>query len=119
MRMSARFVILCAVALANPSIAHAHAELRRASPEANSTVSESPHEVTLLFSEAIEPVFSSADVTDANGARVDQGKAAVSGSTIRVGLKTLTPGSYRVHWKAVSTDTHRAEGSFMFNVRGP
>lgn len=117
--MSARLVILCAVALANPSIAHAHAELRRVSPEADSTVSEAPHEVTLLFSEALEPAFSSADVTDDSGTRVDRGKAEVSGSTIRVGLTTLPPGSYRVHWKAVSTDTHRAEGSFIFNVRGP
>jgi methionine-rich copper-binding protein CopC len=52
------------------------------------------------------------------GARVDEGKVAVGGGTMRVGLKPLSPGSYRVHWRAVSVDTHKTEGSFIFNVSG-
>ena len=109
--------IVCSIALMVASVgaAHAHAMLHHASPAAGSTVSD-PHELALEFSDGLEPAFSSADVTDSSGARVDQGKPEVSGKTIRVGLKTLAPGSYRVHWKAVSTDTHKMEGNFTFNV---
>ena len=119
MRMSVRLVILCAIALASPNAAYAHAALHHASPEAGSAVSEPPREVTLMFTETLEATFSAADVTDASGARVDEGKAQISGSTIRVGLKALPPGTYRVHWRVISVDTHRVEGNFTFNVRGP
>jgi len=37
-------------------------------------------------------------------------------STMRVGLKPLSPGTYRVRWKVLSVDTHTTEGSFTFNV---
>jgi len=50
--------------------------------------------------------------------RVNEGKSQVNGNMIRIGLKTLSPGSYRVHWRAVSLDTHRSEGSFAFSVSG-
>jgi methionine-rich copper-binding protein CopC len=120
--MSVRLSITCAVALAmlpaSSGAALAHAALHHASPEAGSTVAEVPREVSLLFTDTLEPAFSSADVTDSSGARVDQGKAEVSGNTIRIGLRTLSPGSYRVHWRAVSTDTHKAEGNFTFSVSG-
>jgi len=52
-------------------------------------VSESPREVTLTFTETLEAAFSSAGVTDASGARVDEGKAQVSGNTVRVGLQSI------------------------------
>jgi methionine-rich copper-binding protein CopC len=117
--MSVGFVIPFAMALASPGAAQAHAVLHHASPEAGSTVSEAPHEVTLMFTDTLEPAFSSADVTDASGGRVDEGKAQVSGSAIRVGVRALAPGSYRVHWRVISVDTHKVEGSFIFNVKSP
>jgi len=58
-------------------------------------------------------------VTDAKGARVDQGKAQVSGSTMRIGLKSLAPVAYRVRWQVLSVDTHKTQGSFSFQVGGP
>jgi methionine-rich copper-binding protein CopC len=107
-----------AVVLASSSAALAHAVLHHANPEAGSAILESPHEVTLTFADTLEAALSSADVTDSSGARVDEGKSQVNGNMIRIGLKTLPPGSYRVHWRAVSVDTHRTEGSFTFSVRG-
>ena len=115
-KTSVWIAFVCAIALASPA-ALAHAALHHASPEAGSTVSN-PHEVTLTFTDNLEAAFSSAEVTDSNGARVDEGKSQVSGGTMRIGLKTLSPGSYRVHWRAVSVDTHKSEGSFMFSVSG-
>ena len=76
------------------------------------------YEVTLTFTDTLEAAFSSADVTDSSGVRVDEGKSQVNGNMIRIALKALSPGSYRVHWRAVSVDTHRSEKSFTFSVSG-
>jgi hypothetical protein len=99
--------------------ARAHAFLDHASPLVGSTSHSAPHEVSLWFTQSLEPAFSTVQVTDANGGRVDQGKAQVSGNIMRVGLKSLVPGSYKVHWHALSVDTHTTEGSFSFHVGGP
>jgi len=98
--------------------AQSHAFLDHASPLVGSTVPSAPHEVTLSFTQNLEPAFSTVQVTDSGGARVDQGKAQISGNTMRIGLKALKPGSYRVRWHALSVDTHTTEGSFTFTVGG-
>ena len=98
--------------------AHAHAFLDHAEPRVGSTVSAAPKEVALFFSQNLEPAFSTIEVSDASGARVDQGKPKVSATTMRVGVKPLPPGTYRVRWQVLSVDTHTTEGSFTFQV-GP
>ena len=108
--ISALFAIFGAIA------AEAHASLDHTEPSAGSTVETAPREITLWFTENLEPAFSTIDVRDAEGARVDQGKAQVSETVMRVGLKPLPPGTYKVHWRAVSADTHAIEGSFSFQV---
>jgi hypothetical protein len=96
--------------------AHAHAFLYHAEPRVGSTVPTAPRELSLSFTQNLEPAFSSADVQDAKGARVDQGRAQVSGAVMRIGLKPLAPGTYKVHWRVLSVDTHTTEGSFSFHV---
>ena len=98
--------------------AYAHAFLDHASPLVGGTVAAAPREVTLWFTQSLEPAFSRVEITDANGARVDQGKAQVSGSTMRIGVRPLTAGTYRVHWHVLSVDTHTSQGSFTFHVGG-
>jgi methionine-rich copper-binding protein CopC len=94
----------------------AHAFLDHAEPSVGSTVAAAPRELALSFTENLEPAFSTVQVNDANGARVDQSKARASGSIMRIGLKPLQPGTYTVHWHALSVDTHKTEGSFSFHV---
>jgi methionine-rich copper-binding protein CopC len=96
-----------------------HALLDHASPLVGSTVPSAPHEVTLSFTQNLEPAFSTVEVTDSGGARVDQGKATITGSTMQVALKSLPAGSYKVHWHALSVDTHSTQGTFTFHVGGP
>jgi len=96
--------------------AHAHAMLSGSTPPVGGSVGAAPRQVTLSFTQGLEPAFSSVQVTDSKGARVDTGKAQVSGSTMTVGLKALSPGTYRVHWHVLSVDTHKTEGSFSFHV---
>jgi methionine-rich copper-binding protein CopC len=117
MRTSIAVLSLLLVALGTGA-AQAHAFLDHASPLVGSTVRSPPHEVTLSFTQNLEPAFSSVQVTDASGARVDQGKAQISANTMRIGVRALKPGSYRVRWHALSVDTHTTEGSFSFTVGG-
>lgn len=117
--MRLRIVIFSLLSMAfGNAAAHAHTVLDHASPLVGSTVASAPREVSLTFSQNIEAAFSSVQVTDASGARVDQGKAQVSGNTMQVGLKSLAAGTYRVHWQALSVDTHKTQGSFTFTVGG-
>jgi copper resistance protein C len=72
--------------------------------------------VTLTFTDTLEAAFSNLRVTDANGIEVSQGKAQVNGNVMRVSVKPLSAGIYKVNWRAVSTDTHKTEGSFAFSL---
>ena len=96
--------------------AQAHAFLDHAEPRVGSTVQTAPREVVLYYTQNLEPAFSSVEVSDASGARVDLGKPKISASTMRVGLKQLPPGTYRIRWQVLSVDTHTTEGSFTFHV---
>ena len=98
--------------------AQAHAFLDHASPAVGSTVQAAPHEVALTFTQNLEASFSTVTVTDAGGASVVAGKPQVGGNTMRVGLKALSAGTYKVHWHALSVDTHSTEGTFSFTVGG-
>lgn len=96
----------------------AHAMLDHASPQVGSTVTQSPKEVVLWFTEKLEPAFSSIEVRNAQGAPVSAGKARTTGdgTELRVPLKALSPGTYTVNWRVLSVDTHRTQGNFTFNV---
>jgi copper resistance protein C len=102
--------------LAAATAVYAHAFLDHAEPRVGSTVPSAPKEVVLVFSQKVEAAFSSVEVSDANGVRVDQGKPQISATTMRVSVKPLPPGTYRVRWQVLSVDTHTTEGNFTFQV---
>ena len=110
------FAISALLTVMAGTAARAHAFLDHAEPRVGSTVPTAPREVVLSYTQNLEPAFSSVEVSDANGARVDLGKPSISASTMRVGLKQLPPGTYRVRWQVLSVDTHTTEGSFTFHV---
>jgi methionine-rich copper-binding protein CopC len=99
--------------------ARAHALLRKAVPPVGGTVHGAPTELSLRFSEAVEPHFCSVAVLDATGAREDNGAprtAPGDGTLLLVTLKPLGAGTYTVQWHATSVDTHKTEGSYTFTV---
>jgi methionine-rich copper-binding protein CopC len=106
---------LLSMMLGSPA-AYAHAHLDHAVPAVGSTVSSAPTEVSLFFTQNLEPAFSKVTVTDASGTDVGQGNADIRGNTMRIGLKPINTGAFTVHWHAVSVDTHSTEGTFTFNV---
>ena len=96
--------------------ASAHALLDHAEPRVGNKVATPPREVTLWFTQKLEPAFSSITVTNAAGQRVDTGKARVSGSQMSVSLRPGGTGTYRVNWQILSVDAHRTNGNFTFQV---
>ena len=112
---------LTAIALlgATTCAASAHATLDHASPSVGSTVAQPPKEVVLWFTDKLEPAFSNITVQDEKGEPMQAGKAEVDRAKrtqLRVPLKSLSPGTYKVLWRVLSVDTHRSEGSFSFRV---
>jgi copper resistance protein C len=118
-----RYTVIIPIALtftlvSGPTV-KAHAHLDRAQPAVGGTVASAPKQVVLWFSEKLEPAFSSVEVRDAKGAAVHAGKATLDPATrtqLRVSLKTLPPGTYKVIWRVLSVDTHRTQGDFTFRV---
>jgi methionine-rich copper-binding protein CopC len=96
--------------------ATAHAFLDHAEPRVGNKVASPPREVTLWFTQKLEPAFSTITVTNSAGQRVDNGKTRVSGSQMSVSLRTGGPGTYHVTWHVLSVDTHTTEGNFSFQV---
>lgn len=110
--------IVTALILLSENVAFAHAQLRRAVPAPAAIVGTAPSEVLLDFSEPLEASFSSVVVRDSVGKRVDKADAHLDSdrTTMRVSLTPLMPGIYIVEWRALTADTHRAEGAFIFRV---
>lgn len=119
MRRIAFFISILPLLLLSAVAASAHAHLARSTPAIGSTVTPSPKEVVLWFTERLEPAFSAIEVHDEKGAAVQIGKAQPDPSDhtqLHIALKALPPGVYRVIWHALSVDTHRTQGEFSFRV---
>jgi methionine-rich copper-binding protein CopC len=104
--------------LGHPAFAHAH--LVKSAPAKGAVLRTAPTTLTLWFSEPLEPAFSTIEVFDQAGQRVDDGKAALDPAdpkVLRIALKPLAAGGYKVVWRVVSIDTHKTDGDFAFTVR--
>ena len=116
--MRRTFAILALATLA-ASKAGAHAFLDHALPAVGSELPKAPTVITIWFTQELEPAFSTVEVRDQAGNRVDAGDAQVDtkdASILHATLKPLSPGTYKVAWRVVSVDTHPTEGTFVFRV---
>jgi copper resistance protein C len=102
------------------SQAQAHAFLDHADPKVGSTVTNSPTQIKIWFTQSLEPAFSAAEVKDAKGKQVDKKDMRLDDkdkSLMIIPLPPLPDGTYTVTWHAVSVDTHRTQGHFQFTVK--
>lgn len=110
-------LLLLTLGLARSALAHA--AFLRADPPPHSVLPEHVHEVTVWFSEPLEPQFSEIQVLDTQGQRVDSGNSHVlddDDQAMSVSLPTLPDGTYTVAWRNVSTvDGHTLRGSYVFS----
>jgi methionine-rich copper-binding protein CopC len=119
MNRSLRMLFALAPALVFAPFATAHAFLDHAIPGVGSAVHEPPAQLKLWFSERLEPEFSTVEVLDRGGKRVDKGDPQVDSADrmlLRISLPPLAPGRYRVIWRVLSVDTHVATGQFTFDI---
>jgi copper resistance protein C len=110
-------IVVCAAPA--PSLAHSFPV--RSEPRVGWTIANSPSKVTIWFDGELEPSFSTITVYNSAKQQVDKNNSRVSGSdnsVLEVDLPPLPAGSYRVYWKALSTDTHVTEGDFTFAIAG-
>ena len=112
-------LLVALVALAVPASASAHAGLVRTDPVPNRVVDGSPAQVSLTYTEPVEPRFAIVSVTDPSGAQMTAGPPTrPGGTTLVTPLKRLQVGWYLVFWRVVSADGHPVRGAYTFAV-GP
>ena len=118
MKRISSFVVAVSCLLVSVMPVLAHAMLDHASPRVGSTVAPAPREVVLWFTQKLEPAFSSIEVRNEQGVAMNAGKATVAGdrTQLRVLVKALPAGTYKVIWRVLSVDTHRTQGDFSFRV---
>ncbi len=112
-------LLAAAFLLALTGGALAHAFPTSTVPPVGSTLKTAPHEVVIDFTEGVIPNFSSIQVADASGARVDKNDdhlGPAGAKELVVDLEPLKPGTYKVTWHATAVDTHKTQGSFNFTV---
>jgi copper resistance protein C len=109
-------LVICAL---TASLAVGHAVLQRAEPRIESTLKRSPDEVKLYFNERLEATYSSLQVVNDQGVRVDRRDSHLDRSNpalLRATLPPLPPGTYTVRWRVLSIDADVTEGSFTFRI---
>ena len=100
-----------------------HAALLKAEPGKNDTVATSPKVIKLWFSESVQSAATSIRVTGPDAHVVTLGKVsmdtAAKSPVVFPVTEALKPGKYDVAWKAMATDGHPSNGTFLFVVREP
>ena len=112
-------VTAAALAVLQAGPAAAHALLDEAEPPVGGAVQGSPAEIRLHFNEQVEPTLSGIQLLAADGTGVELGKVGLDPAdpaVLRVSVPKLAPGTYKVVWRAVATDTHVTEGDYTFTV---
>ena len=117
-------LVIAALVLSRPDLASAHANLADADPAPNSVLEAPPSRITIWFTEPLEPSFSTIEVLDSQGTRVDNDDSAVDPRDPTVMYVTvpddLPNGTYTVAWRNLSTvDGHTIRGTFFYSVGEP
>lgn len=118
-RRMMHLIVVAALGLLAPAVALAHAHPKVMDPAPDSTVT-APRHVSVEFSEALDPKFSSLRLTDAGGTVVSKASSKVSTDDpkhMTLDLPGLPPGVYVVRWVSVATDGHRLEGNYKFTAK--
>lgn len=109
-------VLIAAAALSLQAFAHSMPKTME--PAAKSTVA-APKQLSVHFTEALDPKFSMLKLTDAAGTAIPA-KTAVDKTDamhLTLPLPMLKPGVYTVGWATAALDGHRATGKYTFTVK--
>lgn len=104
---------------AGATSATAHDSLLSASPEADSTTTEIPAEVTLTFSDEVFTAGSAVQIAviAPDGEDIVAGSPAIDGNTVSQPItETATPGTFTVQWRVVSSDGHPISDEYTYTL---
>jgi hypothetical protein len=120
--------ILAAITLSTlaPTALLAHVELTASSP-ATGTEAKAPKQITLTFSQPINPATAAASIVmTAMPGMANHGEMPIrnfttnwsaDGKTLTLALKKPLPsGTYEVRWQAAASDGHSMTGTVEFDV---
>jgi copper transport protein len=107
-----------------PAQATAHLRLQSSTPAQGDTVRTLLTEIRILFSQAVEPRYTSLTLLDSNGNALELGTLIPigEGQTREFVYRMAQPivvGAFVARWKAVGDDGHVVTGSFDFMVDVP
>ena len=98
----------------------AHTLPIRSEPGVGATLNDPPVCVRIWFDNALDPASSTLIVQNAKGQKVDKGDSHVdltNPKLLEISLPSLSPGTYRVIWTAVSRDGHKTTGDYIFSIK--
>jgi copper resistance protein C len=110
---------LCTLATISGGPALAHAHLTTSTPASGAVLQKAPKTLLLTYTEDLDIAFCTVTVTDGMGMNDAAGKPQpVPGhpNELLVPLNIAMAGKITVAWHALSTDTHKTQGSFSFTV---
>jgi len=114
-------LLLAGATLGFSQLALAHAHLKAPVPADNAVVERAPQQLTLTFTEDIEPAFSGVEMINAQQQPVALEKAQLNpqqhDQLIVPIAQPLASGQYQVNWHVLSVDGHKTKGSYSFSVK--
>ena len=107
-----------------PAQAHAHLQLESSKPAQGDTVRVSLREISIVFTQAVDPRYTSVALVDEAGQEITLGTLVPvgEGKTREFVYRMTHPlvsGAFVVRWKTAGTDGHVVTGSFDFVVDVP
>jgi copper resistance protein C len=126
MRNSAFLTAVTLSALA-PTALLAHVQLTASTP-ASGTQAKAPKQITLTFSQPVDPATATASIVmTAMPGMANHGEMPIrnftaswsdDGKTMTLALRNPLPtGTYEVRWQAAATDGHGMSGTVIFDVK--
>ena len=119
LRASAALALALLAVLGAAGAASAHAQLVASVPGAGQRLDSSPSQLTLVFSERLDPLGSGIDLLDSAGKLVATGGQTdpTDPRTMTLAVPALPDGLYSVNWRSLSADDgHNTSGFFNFGV---
>jgi methionine-rich copper-binding protein CopC len=113
--------LACVIAIVGfAGSALAHVRIDHASPKVGSRITQSPKELKFWFDDDVVASGCALEVLDPAGQLIDKQDShgdASDKTLVIVSLPAdLSPGKYKVRWRAKCTDGHTTKGEFKFQV---
>ncbi len=115
-RLTWTLLLVCALVVAAPPAASAHAVPERTDPQDGAILVDSPHRIRVVFDDPVEVGPRNEVIRNGGGSVVD-GTPVARGKVLVIPVRPeLRTGDYSVRWSIVSDDGHEEEGVLAFAV---